>query len=158
VRHPTSDLTALVDGALPPERAEAVRRHLAACAGCAAEERRLRGAVALLAALAPAPEPSPFFAARLEARLRAEGTRRAGWLARLVALRWRLAVPAAALAAAALVTTASIRQARGRERAMAEQLELLEDYEAVASLGDVEAAEDVQVIADLDALEREGRP
>jgi anti-sigma factor RsiW len=157
VTHPTSDLTALLDGALPAERAAEVRAHLRGCAACAAEARRLEGAVALLGALPPAPEPSPFFATRLEARLREERARPAGWLARLARPRWRVALPAAAgLAVAALATTVSLREARGRERAIAEHLELLEDYEAVASLGDVDSAEDAMIVAELDALE--GRP
>ena len=157
--HPRADLTALLDGALPPDRAEELRRHLAGCPDCAAEERRLRGALSLLGALPPAPEPSPFFATRLEARLREEREKRVGFFARLVAARWKLAVPAAALAAAALVTTAVLRHAHARELAVAEQLELLEDYEAVASLGDVDSPEDAMVVAQLDDLERaEGTP
>lgn len=153
--HPTAELSALLDGALAPARADEVRRHLAGCAACAAEERRLRDALALLCTLPPAPEPSPLFAARLLARLDSEAERatRAGWLSRTAALRWKLAVPAAGLAAAALATTISIREARGRERAMAEQLGLLDDYEAVASLGDVDSPEDTLVVAQLDELE-----
>lgn len=156
--HPTIELTALLDGALPPERADEVRRHLATCLTCAAQEQRLRGALALLGALPPAPEPSPFFATRLEARLRQEPARRTGFFSWIAAHRSRLAVPAAGLAVLAIATTVSIRETRGRERAMAEQLELLEDYEAIASLGDVERADDALVIAQLDELERGGTP
>jgi anti-sigma factor RsiW len=159
VTHPTADLTALLDGALPPERADEVRRHLAECPACAAEERRLRGALSLLGALPPAPEPSPFFATRLEARLREEREGRRGLLARLLAARWKLAVPSAALAAAAVAAIVTLRHDRLRERSMAEHLALLEDYEAVASLGDVDSAEDALVVAQLDELVRgEGRP
>lgn len=161
--HPTPELTALVDGALPPERAREVRRHVDRCAACAVEERRLRGALALLAALPPPPAPSPSFAARLEQRLRDERTpqgdlaARAGWLRGLAALRWRVAVPAAALGAVAILAAGTVR-ARGRERAMAEHLELLEDYDAIASLDDVQSPDDVEVVAHLDELPRGGRP
>jgi anti-sigma factor RsiW len=161
VTHPSPDLTALVDGALPPERAEELRRHLRSCPACAAEERRLGEAVALLRALPAAPEPSPLFGARLEARLREEGERRRGWLPSFMAraLRWKVAIPGVALAATvAVVAVVSIRVERGRERAIAQQLELLEDYEAIVSLGDVGSAEDVLVITHLDELEGEGRP
>jgi anti-sigma factor RsiW len=160
VTHPSPDLTALLDGALPPERAEELRRHLRSCPTCAAEELRIREAVALLRGLPAAPGPSPYFTARLEARLREERAH-PGWLASLgrAALRWRVAVPGVALAASvAVVATVSIREARGRERAMAEQLELLEDYEAIVSLGDLGSAEDVLVITHLDELEPEVRP
>jgi anti-sigma factor RsiW len=157
VSHPTFELTALVDGALPPDRAREVRRHVAACAACAAEEGRLRDALALLAALPPAPAPSPFFAARLEQRLSEERPAPGGWIRSLAVLRWRFAVPAAALATVALVAAGTVR-ARGRERALAEHLELLEDYDAIASLGDVRSADDVEVVAHLEELERGGRP
>jgi anti-sigma factor RsiW len=157
--HPKDELTALLDGALPPARAEEVRRHLAGCEPCRVEEARLRGALALLGALPPPPEPSPFFAARLEARLASERSRSAGVLARLLAGRWRLAVPATALAAAALVSVAAVRHVRARDAAVAAHLELLEDYEVVASVDAVETPEDASVVAHLDELAaREGRP
>jgi anti-sigma factor RsiW len=158
VSHPTFELTAFVDGALPPERVRFVRHHLAACPACAAEEGRLRDALALLAALPPAPTPSPFFGARLEQRLRAERAARDGFLGRVAALRWRLAVPAAALGAAAVLIFGTAARVRGRERAMAEHLELLEDYDAIASLGDLESSDDIQVVAHLDDLQGGGRP
>ncbi|HTN52075.1 MAG TPA: zf-HC2 domain-containing protein [Anaeromyxobacter sp.] len=154
--HPRDELTALLDGALAPGREEELRRHLTACAECRAEEARLRGALALLAALPPAPEPSPFFAARLEARLAARRERGLASWARLLAGRWRLAVPATALAAAALLSAVVVRHDRARERAVAEHLDLLLDYEAVASVDLVESPEDAQVVAHLGELE--GRP
>jgi hypothetical protein len=58
----------------------------------------------------------------------------------------------------AAVAAGMVVRGRGRERVMAEHLALLEDYEAVASLGDVETADDVQVVAHLEELERGGRP
>jgi anti-sigma factor RsiW len=157
--HVVDELTALLDGALPAGRRAEVERHLAACAGCRAEREKLAGAVALLGALPPPPGPSPFFTARLAARLAAEAAPRPGPLAWLGAWRWRLAVPATALAAAAAMTVVAVRQQRAEEAALAANLELLEDYEVVASLGVVETAEDAAVVAALHELDaREGRP
>ena len=60
---------------------------------------------------------------------------------------------------AARRATAPARRSRAA-RQVAQHLELLEDYEVVASLGDVETPEDAAVVASLDELtpRREGRP
>ncbi len=150
--HVVEELTALLDGALAPDEARAVRAHLADCPGCRAEEARLRRVTVLLGALPPPPPPSPAFAAGLEARLEAERGRRSGLLQQLLGRRWRLAVPVAAAAAAAVLAVVSVRHDRTRERAIAARLELLEEYAAVASLGDVETAEDAEVVAHLHEL------
>src|SRR5512147_3322753 len=103
-RHPRQDLSAFLDGALAPGPAAEVRDHLAHCPSCREEEARLRGAIAALASLPPAPDIPPFFATRLEARLREERGRSRrpgllGWLGGLAASfpRPRLAVVAAAV-------------------------------------------------------------
>lgn len=156
-RHPEGDLTAYLDGALPAARAEEIRRHLDGCADCRYALARLRSAVALLGKLPAAPAPSPAFAARLEARLAPERERRRGWSSRLLAWRWRIAIPAGALAAAAaaLIAVVSVRDGRARDRAIAEHLELLSDYEAVAALDAVETPEDAAVVAHLQELGKE---
>lgn len=154
--HPKDDLTAYLDGALAPARRAEVEAHLAGCAACRAEHGRLALAVTALGALLPPPEPSHFFSTRLAARLAAEPAPRAGALARLLAWRWRLAVPALGLAAVAAVALLAPRTGRPPELAFASSLELLEDYEAVASLGDVETAEDAAVVASLHELARAG--
>lgn len=162
--HPIEDLTALLDGALPPGRAAEVARHLASCAPCRAERDRLAAGIALLRALPPPPEPSPFFAARLEARIAREGRRRRSWVERLglLPLRWRIAAPAAAAAIAAAAVLAGVRSHRADEAELARHLDLLLDYEVVASLGDVESEEDAALVAVLDELDelegRKGRP
>ena len=159
--HPTDELTALLDGALPADRAEAVRAHLSGCATCRAEKARLAGAAALLAALPAPPAPSPFFAARLEARLRAEPERPRALLGRLAALRWTVIAPLSAAAVAAGIALAvglHAHSARVEEGLFAANLELLEDYDTASAVG-VDDPEDVQLIAQLDRLERrEGRP
>lgn len=157
--HPTEELTALLDGALPPERAARVERHLEGCAACRAELERLASAVATLRRLPPPPSPSPLFATRLSARLAREGRPPRGWAGRLGAwtdlsrLRWKIAAPAAAAALAAGVVLLAVRVQRAEEAAVAENLELLLEYEAVASLGDVENAEDAAVVAALQDLD-----
>lgn len=150
MNHVADELTALLDGALAPDEARAVRAHLEACASCRGEEARLRRATALLGALPLPPPPSPAFAAGLEARLAAERARGAGLRPR--GRIWRLAVPAAAALAATVLAVVSVRGDRARERAVAANLELFEDYPAIASLGDVETAEDAEVIAHLHEL------
>lgn len=159
--HPTDDLTALLDGELPPARAAEVTRHVAGCAACGAERDRLAAGVAALRALPPAPEPSPFFSARLAARIAAEPRPAPGLLERLSALRWKIAAPTAAAALAAAVVAVSVRERRDEERGAAWNLELLLDYETVASLGDLERPEDAEVVAALDELDpprNGGRP
>ena len=155
--HPVSSLTAYVDGALEPaERAE-VESHLAQCATCRTERDRLAGAIALLARLPPAPAPSATFEQRFYARLAAqkeEARKRRGFLDRIA---WRWLAPGLAGVAATvgvvLYTGAQRRTLEEVEDAfLAEHIELFESYEAVASMGAVESAEDVQVVAHLDDL------
>jgi len=146
------DLTALLDGALPPARREAVNRHLEGCGACRAERDRLAATLAALSRLPEPPEPSPGFDARLAARIARE--RRPGLLSRLAGLRWTVAAPAAGLAAAAVVATVAIRERRLADEAVAANLEFLADYEIAASLGDVETAEDAAVVLALDQLAR----
>jgi len=163
-RHPLEDLTALLDGALPSDRAAEVERHLAACAACRADERRLRGAVAALASLPPPPDLPPFFGARLEARLREErergrrpalGRRLSGLAAAIP--HPRLLAVAGAAAAAALVAGMALRSWLDT-RAMVRNLDLLQDYETVSAVG-VDTPEDARIVAQLDQLEpEEGTP
>lgn len=158
MKHVAEDLTALADGALPEERAREVRAHLAGCADCKAEQARLSAALSLLSRLPAAPEPSPFFGTRLAAAIAEEERKPRGLLERL-SVRWRLAIPAGAVAAAGLAAFLGVRAQRAEERAIAEHLELLSDYEVVASLDAVETEEDADVVAHLDELQpKEGRP
>jgi anti-sigma factor RsiW len=154
VSHVVQDLTALLDGALSPERRAQVEAHLLACAGCRTERRRLEGAVRLLSALPPAPEPRADFGRRFWARLEAE-PRRHGLFPALGGWRW-IAPLAGATAMAAVLAIGGVRHL-GQQREMAAHLDMLEEYELAASLGAVESAEDVEVVAHLDQLE-EGRP
>ena len=167
--HLGEDLTAFLDGALAPARHAEVEAHLAGCVACRSERDRLAGALHRLGALPLPAEPSPWFETRLEAllaereaELAEQVARPTGLLSRLTTWRWRLAVPMAALGAAAaiaLVTVRHQRSARAETLALAGQLELLEELEAVESAGEVDTAEDAAVVASLDELDlKEGRP
>ena len=151
--HPREDLTALIDGALPAARAAEVRAHLDSCPACREEEARLHQALSALAALPPPPELPPFFATRLEARLREERARPRTPLA----LRWILEIPRPRLMAigggVAAVAIAVAVPARSylETRAMVRDLDLLQDYE-IASALDVDTPEDAQLVAHLDQL------
>lgn len=158
MRHVREELTALLDGALEPGRRSEVEAHLAACAACRAERDRLAAALEALRGLPAPPPPSPAFEARFWARLARGEDRPRGTLARLAALpRWRLIGPLAGAAAAAAVVVVLVARQRADEMRMAQNLDLLDQYEMVASLGDVESSEDVEVVTHLDEL-REGRP
>ena len=75
--------TTLADMLLDPVSVSAkVQSHVAACESCSRRLDELHGTIALLDEWA-APEPSPYFATRLDARLREEREAApTGWLAR----------------------------------------------------------------------------
>lgn len=76
IRELMPDLAARLEPATPD-----INEHLRACAGCADRLEELRKTVALLDEW-QAPEPSPYFNTRLQARLREERAKQAGgWLA-----------------------------------------------------------------------------
>ena len=59
-KHPVTELTAYIDGALAPAERVLVEAHLTACQACRLEHARLARAVAVLASL-PRAIPSPSF-------------------------------------------------------------------------------------------------
>ena len=95
---------------LTPEPEREVAKHIASCAGCAAHLRDLQKTMALLDEW-QAPEPSPYFDTRLQARLREEMARPAtAWLNRLSWLRrpaWAMSLAAVIFAGALLVGSKS---------------------------------------------------
>ena len=99
IRELLPDLAAGMDATtLQPE----VSNHIASCDDCAAYLRDLQKTMALLDEW-QAPEPSPYFDTRLQARLREEMSRpHAGWLSWLRRPAWAMSL-AAVLFAGALV-------------------------------------------------------
>ncbi|NMO19486.1 hypothetical protein HPC49_53260 [Pyxidicoccus fallax] len=148
------DLTAYVDGELPPVRRAEVEAHLGTCGGCHATHALLRDAVARVAEL-PAFEPSPATRRAVLAKLDALPE---PWWARLRALlRPAVLVPSAGLVAAvavALVVVGSGSEAPPEladpaVMELAANLELAEDYELLG----LDSAEDLEVVANLHELE-----
>jgi predicted anti-sigma-YlaC factor YlaD len=102
---PDLAVAAGVDASTPePE----VEKHIASCADCAAHLRDLQKTMALLDEW-QAPEPSPYFDTRLQARLREEMARPAagwlsvGWLSWVRRPAWAISLAAVIFAGALLV-------------------------------------------------------
>ncbi len=151
--HVGDDLTALLDGALPAERRATVEAHLGSCEACRGERDRIARALATLAALPPPAGPAPGFEQRFHARLAREAPRRRPLLARLGFRPLRWLVPVTAAVALVAVGVSHRRSTERADLEMARNLDLLENYVEVASLGVVETAEDVDVVSHLDELE-----
>jgi anti-sigma factor RsiW len=147
-----NDLTAYLDGELPPEAATRVKAHLAGCEDCRATERMLQRTVSSLRAL-PAFEPSRGLRRRVLAEVEAlPASAWAGWRSWL--RPGRLVPSGAALAAAAAVAVVvahRVEQRRSLDLAVAANYELLSDYEVLGL-----SADDLDVVEHLDELE--GRP
>ncbi|QSQ19835.1 zf-HC2 domain-containing protein [Pyxidicoccus parkwayensis] len=148
------DLTAYLDGELPPARRGEVEAHLGTCAGCRATHALLRNAVARLAEL-PAYEPSPATRRAVLAKLDALPV---PWWQRLkVLLRPAVLVPSVGLAAA--LGVALLMAGPGPEAPdeladpavmeLAANLEVAEDFEVLG----LDSAEDLEVVANLHELE-----
>jgi len=99
------DLAAGMDAST---REPEVEKHIASCADCAAHLRDLQKTMALLDEW-QAPEPSPYFDTRLQARLREEMARpsagwlSAGWLSWVRRPAWAISLAAVIFAGALLV-------------------------------------------------------
>ena len=100
IRELLPDLAAGMDATtLQPE----VEKHIASCDDCAAHLRDLRKTMALLDEW-QAPEPSPYFDTRLQARLREEMARpHATWLSWLRRPAWAMSLAAVIFAGALVV-------------------------------------------------------
>ena len=149
----TDQLTAYLDGELEADARARFDAHLPSCATCPGELALLRRTLPTLVAL---PRPVPTANLRRQVLLGISASRPSLW--ERLSLRW--SVPLGTLAAAAavggLVLVGGGRQAPlipipGEELALAENLELMQNFGAVASadLSD----EDLEVVAHLDQLE-----
>ncbi len=141
-------LTAHLDGELSPAEQAAVETHLAGCPSCQARADALRTAIGALATL-PALEPSAGFEARVLSALGKPRANRPHW-ARRVAV---VVVSCGAVAAAVLVALPG-KQLPGSpsDLAIAANLDLFENYDAVEASDALQSAEDVEVVAELDEL------
>ncbi len=98
IRELLPELAAGMDARTPE-----VENHIASCATCAAHLREFQKTMALLDEW-QAPEPSPYFDTRLEARLREEMVRpAAGWLGWLRRPAWAMSAAGVVLAGALAV-------------------------------------------------------
>ena len=89
IRESLPDLAAGVNAARPDQEVE---KHIASCKGCAAELRELQQTMALLDEW-QAPEPSPYFDTRMQARLREEMARpQAAWFQWLRRPAWAMSL------------------------------------------------------------------
>ena len=100
IRELLPDLAGGMDASTPePE----VEKHIASCAACATHLRDLQKTMALLDEW-QAPEPSPYFDTRLQARLREEMARpHAGWLNWLRRPAWAMSIAGVIFAGALVV-------------------------------------------------------
>jgi anti-sigma factor RsiW len=141
-------LTALVDNELTDAEKAVVEAHLPGCPKCRAQVESLRAAIATLAAL-PALEPSARFEEPVLAALRPTRLHRPHWARRAAVLL----VAGGAVAAAVLVLPKlGLHGASTSELAMAAELDLLQNYDAVDASDALRSAEDVEVVAALDQL------
>ena len=100
IRKRLPDLATGIDAGTPESE-----KHLASCAACAAKVREFKQTMALLDEW-EAPEPSPYFDMRLQARLREErALPAAGWLNWLRRPAWAMSLAAALLAGAVGIAT-----------------------------------------------------
>ena len=152
------DLTAYLDGELSVVEAARVRTHLASCPDCRATEMLLRRTLSELDTL-PAFEPSVGLRRRVLSEVEALPH---PWRGRLRTwFRPALLAPVAGVALAAAVALVATGRfdsrsnpvARGTELAVAENYDLLNDYEVVGL-----SPEDLEVVEQLDQLKKEGRP
>jgi len=144
------DLAAGSTGASPE-----VAEHLRACAECAGTLEEFRKTMLLLDEW-NAPEPSPYFDTRLQARLREEKAKRpAGWLA------WLRRPALAASLAMLVVVGATVFEDGGRKPPSDQSTQVIEPGTAVGDLqaldknhdlySDFDVLDDLQVQSDVNA-------
>jgi len=145
------DLTAYIDGELPPSRREAVAVHLAQCPSCQQTAEVLQDSVSKLASLPPLEVPGWLRAQVLSqiAREPIKARRKLGDF-----LQVRLLLPSAGLAAAAamallLWARPSREVPELRQYELGANLEVIEDYEVLG----ITSIEDLEVVQQLHELE-----
>jgi anti-sigma factor RsiW len=147
------ELTAYVDGELPPPRRAEVAAHLGTCAECRSTEALLRQTVARMAEL---PEFTPSAETRRAVLAKVDALPPPLKERLLALLRPTVLVPSLGLAAAVgLAVVYSGRDTQGLEGVdagaleLAANLELVEDYDVVG----LDSFEDLEVVENLHELE-----
>jgi predicted anti-sigma-YlaC factor YlaD len=139
---------------LTPEPEREVAEHIASCAACAAHLRDLQKTMALLDEW-QAPEPSPYFDTRMQARLREEMARpAAGWFSWLRRPAWAMSL-AAVLFAGALVVGMGNKSYFSQTEAIATKPPSLGvPVQPGTAVGDLQALErNDELYADFDVLD-----
>jgi hypothetical protein len=158
IRELMPDLAAGMDAAtLTPEPERELAEHIASCAGCAAHLRGLQKTMALLDEW-QAPEPSPYFDTRMQARLREEMERPAtGWLNSLNWLRrpaWAIALAAVVFAGALVIGISSKSSILQPETIATKPPSLGLPVQPGTAVGDLQALErNDELYADFDVLD-----
>ena len=134
-----------------------VEKHIASCAGCAAHLRDLQKTMALLDEW-QAPEPSPYFDIRLQARLREEMARPAtGWLHRFNWLRrpaWAMSLAAVVFVGALVIGIGSRLYIPPTETIATKPPSLGLPVQPGTAVGDLQALErNDELYADFDVLD-----
>ncbi|ADO69954.1 anti-sigma factor family protein [Stigmatella aurantiaca] len=145
------ELTAFIDGELPPSRHAEVAVHLGACAQCQSTEALLRGTLANMALL---PEFVPLPNTRHQVLARVDALPPPLKERLLALLRPRVWVPALGLAAVAVLAVyprsqQAMHEADPGALELAANLELVEDYDVVG----LDSFEDMEVVTHLHELE-----
>jgi predicted anti-sigma-YlaC factor YlaD len=131
-----------------------VEKHLASCDDCAAHLRDLQKTMALLDEW-QAPEPSPYFDTRLQARLREEMARpAAGWLNWRRRPAWAMSLAAAVFAGALVIGIGSKSYFYQTEALKTEVPSLGLPVQPGTAVGDLQALEkNDDLYADFDVLD-----
>ena len=131
-----------------------VEKHIASCAACAAHLRDLQKTMALLDEW-QAPEPSPYFDTRLQARLREEMARpHAGWLNWLRRPAWAMSLAAVMFAGALVVGIGSKSYIAETETIATKPPSLGLPVQPGTAVGDLQALErNDELYADFDVLD-----
>ena len=153
IRELLPDLAAGMDAAtLMPE--PEVEKHIASCDACAAQLQDLRKTMALLDEW-QAPEPSPYFDTRLQARLREEMARpAAGWFQGLRRPAWAMSLAAVLFAGALVVGMGNKSYFSQTESIATKPPSLGVPVQPGTAVGDLQALErNDELYADFDVLD-----
>ncbi len=151
IRKLLPDLAAGMDASTPdPE----IEKHIASCAGCSAHLRELQKTMALLDEW-QAPEPSPYFDTRMQARLREEMARpSAGWLSWMRRPAWAMSLAAVLFAGALVVGIVGRSYIATPEAIKTEPPSLGLPVQPGTAVGDLQALErNDELYADFDVLD-----